>query len=279
MNNNIAYLVQTSDYIPDFVQTLEDMERDVYLLSYKKPIAHKNNIFFPDSTCYSGRNKLAEIVPKKYLYYVFLDDDIKLHIRKERYPNESSNPWKIFDDFLLKHEPAIGGVYCNSTHPKARFRHYLDDSKKINTIKEHEPIISAVHREALDLCFPVCLKFDEAHKPWCWTASLYILITKIAFGIHASILQCNKLALENSLHRERHRGGLDTNILFWMFANSLLNKGDKKETYLEFSYENDSVPDDYEKPYPYKYKKMIDRFKNEVDKDHFLWKYHPFINE
>jgi len=276
MNKEIAYLVQTPAYIPNYVKMLEAAGGDVYILSWKKPVEYKNSIFFPDSTWSSGRNKLAEIVPKKYLYYVMIDDDVELFVREKKYPEDvDKNPWKIFGDFLIKYEPAIGTVYCSNELTEAKFKHYLDDDKEINTLKEHEPILSAIHKDVLDLCFPLFLGFDRFSMVW--PACCYILTTKIAFASN-SILQCNKLILKNNLHRPEY-GVFPKVTLFWFFGSSIINKKDKDEVYLEFVYKKDPIPGEYKKPYPGKYKNLMEEFKNKVKKDHILWKDHPFINE
>ena len=45
MKKDIVYLVQTPDYIPPFVPELEARGRDVIILSYRKPLKYKKNIF------------------------------------------------------------------------------------------------------------------------------------------------------------------------------------------------------------------------------------------
>ena len=273
MNKEIVYLVQTSDYIPDFVRTLEKMGRDIYLLSYKKPVSHKNSTFLFDCALSEGRNKLAEIVPKDYLYYVFLDDDLELLIRKDKYPN-NRYPWDIYENFLLEYMPAIGTASCdNSSY--GGFVSYLDDSREVNTVKEYECIISGLHKDTLELCFPIFEGFNKV--TWYWTGGTLLLTRMLAF--YPYILQCNKLIIHNRLHRhhKKYKRIVDFNFLHKMFQDSLLFEVDKKEAYV--SWDNRFSEREYKKPDLDKYKKMVKEFKNKVDKKHFLWKDHPFINE
>jgi len=273
MSKEIAYLVQTPDYIPDYVQVLEDMGRDVYILSYKKPVNHKNNTFLFDCAWSEGRNKLAEIVPKKYLYYVFLDDDLELLIRKDKYPNDK-HPWKVYENFLLEHLPAIGTVSCdNSSY--GGFVSYLDDNKEINTVKEYECIISGLHKDTLDLCFPIFGGFNEV--TWYWTGGTLLLTRMLAF--YPYILQCNRLIINNRFHRhhKKYKRIVDFNFLYKMFQDSLLLEADKKEAYV--SWENRFSEKEYKKPYLGKYKKMVKGFKNKVNKKHVIWKDHPLLND
>jgi len=274
MNKKIVYLVQTSDYIPDYVKVLEDMGRDVYILSYKEPVKHENSIFFPNSTFATGRNKLAGIVPKDYLYYVFLDDDVNLLVREERYPeDEGKNPWKIFDDFLLEYEPAIGTAYCGRGTSNSPMLTYLSD-EETNTLKEFEVIIMAIHKDIMNICFPMYTGFDDSS--WFWTCTSHLLF--MAAISKSSLLQCNKLLLLNKFHRGETSQHIRSNkLLYDICKKSLLCQEDKDNAYVLWV--NREPAGEYEKPYPGKYKKMAEDFKNRIDKNHVIWKDHPFINE
>jgi len=274
MSKEIVYLVQTPDYIPDYVQTLEDMGRDVYLLSYKKPIDHKNNIFFPNSTWAEGRNKLVEIVPKKYLYYVLLDDDVELFVREERYPEEiDKNPWEIFEDFLLKHMPAIGSVYCGKASNSGAAT-YIDDTKEINVVRFHNSIISAAHKDVIDVCYPICSHYDSFS--WWWPGWIYS--TTSMFFLSPFVLQCNKLTFNDRLHREYPRE-INYHDLIEIYQDSLLEDGDKEKLAYAFHFRNSCLHKEYKKPSNGRYKKMAKNFINRIDKSHILWRGHPFINE
>jgi len=281
MNKDIAYLVQTPDYIPDFVKIIEDMGRDVYILSWKKPLEHKNNIFLPDSTVWEGRNKQAEMVPKEYLYYVFLDEDVELHIRDERYPEEvGKNPWKIFEDFLLEYEPAIGtAIYIWPIFEEQEIIElYVDDTKDANTIKIHDPIISAIHKDALKLFSPLYTGFDETG--WWWTTMLYL--EHVALAFKSCVLQCNKIILQNKLHRwtGKYTKRKPRQFFHKLYKSSLLYEKDKERARLiGVPFWVHSLDGRYKKPYPGKYKEMVEDFKNRINKNHIIWKDHPLLNE
>jgi len=276
----IVYLIQAPDYIPDHVQMIEDIGREVYILSWKKPVKHKNNIFFPDSTWTEGRNKLAEIVPKKYLYYVFLDDDVDLNIQIKNYPEDANkNPWKIFENFLLEHKPAIGSCFCFYPVLKGNLvPKYLDDAMDIMTVKEHEPILSAVHKDAMKLCFPIYTGFDKISIYW--ASGIYTRNIILAFK--SCILQCNKIVLKNT-DRLRHTGKYllyPGKFFHELYKSSFLKETDKDIITLMSSPSWLYSPDkEYKRPYPYKYKEMVEDFKTRVNKKHILWRNHPFINE
>ncbi|MHA1469000.1 MAG: hypothetical protein ACTSSP_00410 [Candidatus Asgardarchaeia archaeon] len=260
MAKEIAYLVQTSDYIPKYVKTLEEMGRDVYILSWKKPVEYKNSIFFPNSTCWEGKNKLAEIVPKKYLYYVCLENDLELRIRKDKYPeDEGKNPWQIFDDFLLEYQPAIGTVYYNF----------------INKIEHQTTILLAFHSDAFKVCFPVYTNFDRVS--WWWTETCHMLTFFYAFYMYT--LHVDKIGFVNKYHG--HYDRISCNKYFSkIWKESFLQQIDKDNfKYVWSHFVSDPIT--YilpKKILPGDYKKMAKNFKDRVDKNHVIWRDNPFIN-
>jgi len=259
MNKEIAYLIQTPDYIPDYVRTLEEMGRDVYILSWEKPVEHKNSIFFPNGTCWTGRNKLAEIVPKKYLYCVFTEDDLELRIKDE---NTNKNPWEIFDNFLLEYKPAIGAVF------------FRDHDKKVK--KFYDTIIMGMHKDTIDICFPVYTDFDQTS--WLWATIFHLIITILAFEPY--ILSCDELLTINKYHREYPRKG-KFRFLCKLFKNALLREEDRNTIDYIFSLVHSIfiIPRYYNKICPNGYKEMAEDFKKRVNKNHIFWKDNPFINE
>ena len=49
---------------------------------------------------------------EKYLYYIFMDDD--LHLKsKSRHDRDSRNLWRVFETFLWRIEPAVGALDTN----------------------------------------------------------------------------------------------------------------------------------------------------------------------
>jgi len=291
MDKDIVYLAQTTDTIPDYVKVLEDMGRDVYILSYKKPVEHKNNIFFPDSTWSTGRNKLIEIVPKKYLYYVQIDDDVELYVRNKLLIKKK--PWKTFDDFLLKYEPAIGCVYYEG---RLKYKKIREIEEQTETTYRTECAMLAYHIDALDICFPMFTGFD--HISIWWTEAIARITHKIAF--QSCVLQDNNLTFINKGRRincDRHRA---PRFYSAIYKKSLLYKEDQDRAFLD-PYQNDPPPPDYngnirygpegrffekgycdgvyKKPYPGKYKKIVNNFKNRINKKHIFWKDHPLLKD
>ena len=81
--------------------------RDVIVLSYKKKctdtsLPHVHYMFNTSTTWTTGRTELyyaAKRLNKKYLYYIFLDDDITI---VPIFTNlKSSSWWRTYEQFLL----------------------------------------------------------------------------------------------------------------------------------------------------------------------------------
>ena len=82
---NFLYLIQTEDIIPNTYNWLKDKNKIV--LSYIKK-TNDTDIFYPNSTWTTGRNKLFELILKKesylnnYDYFIFLDSDLNITLEK-----------------------------------------------------------------------------------------------------------------------------------------------------------------------------------------------------
>jgi hypothetical protein len=97
------YLIQSKDIMPDIYTEIKNT-RDYVLLSYKDRTLD-TTIFLPNSTWTTGRNKLREYalkLPKKYDYYIFLDEDVYL---------QNNMRFCDFEESLNKYRPFIGNPY------------------------------------------------------------------------------------------------------------------------------------------------------------------------
>ena len=109
------YLLETESCLPNHLNTAEAIGKDttcqcdVLTLSFRNvcKVSGSPHIFKPGTTWAAGRNLLYKIAKRrseKYLYYIFLDDDILLKVKLPR-PNE--NPWRLFENFLNRIQPAV----------------------------------------------------------------------------------------------------------------------------------------------------------------------------
>jgi len=268
MNKEIVYLIHTPDYLPKYMEILDKMGRDVYLLSYKKPVKYKNSIFFP-CTYGEGKNKLAEIVSRKYKYYLFMDEDGEVFMRD---PSLSHlNALEKFENLLLEYEPAIGSPSFPNCSNKKKIK-----KGEIETTWMPDTGCMAFHRDAMKICYPMYYRLDIINMDW--TEQINWVTFRLAFEKY--ILSFFDICWENGLHR----GGRVKyrRRYFWdkFYKTSLLYEEDKKKIDEGFKWRNgrSSTGIKYKKPYPGEYLELAEDFKKRVKKDHNIWKNNPFIN-
>ena len=99
--HRFLYLIQTESCVPDHLESVEafgnalSCQCDVLVLSYKqacsKTVSPNIEYLYNSSTTWAtGRNLVYKVAMKrseKYLYYIFMDDDIVLKKRTKK------NPW------------------------------------------------------------------------------------------------------------------------------------------------------------------------------------------
>ena len=156
------YLIQTEGKIPDIYKYIKKNSKYV-LLSYKYN-TEQTDIFFPNSTWTTGRNKLREYVLKleeKYDYYIFIDEDIIF--------NPSEN-FGSFEKLLNLYRPYIGNPNLGNYY---EFYGIPQDNHNHFTIY-FDGICNAFSSEAINdnLIFPYIDKFDNRN----WWMSQFIMI-------------------------------------------------------------------------------------------------------
>ena len=88
---------------------------DVLVLSFRErcsdtTLPHVSYIFNSSTTLNTGRTELyyaAKRLDTKYLYYIFMDDDVILEWMHEK---RSESPWRSFEQFLLDKEPPLAAT-------------------------------------------------------------------------------------------------------------------------------------------------------------------------
>ena len=188
--SRFLYLVQTESCLPDHLDSGKAIgyasacQCDVLVLSYKQvcsvtPSPHVEYIFNSSTTWTTGRNLLFEVARRrgeKYLYYIFMDDDIVLRFKTE--PNKR-NPWREFENSLKRIEPAVGAA---DIYTKERLRFVYNARKnQACSVKEEtdylptvrfDAAFNAFHYQAIGYILPYSCKSDATS--W-WFAQLYIL--------------------------------------------------------------------------------------------------------
>ena len=226
---NFIYLTQTESCLaphllrPDVFGV--GRKNDVLVLSWKQPcvqeslahLKHIKYIYNANSTWSTGRNilyRLAKETPKNYLYYVFLDDDMTFDFTnsdfRKRYRDLGFNsPLQAFEDFLLKHEPAIAvPIYCPS-----RGRSWACDKMlNMKPMPEYLPVtiyfdaaFTAFHRNAVDLMLPYRLDYEQ--QSWWQSQKFVILAADLTF--RGQVLRFAPLIAYNTKHRKYPRWDSD----------------------------------------------------------------------
>lgn len=126
-----------------------------------------------------------------------MDDDVTFDFSNSAFSERDralgiSSPLQAFEDFLLKHEPAIGvPLYCSR-----RKTPNCDKIKKLNPIPEYLPVtiwfdaaFTAFHRNASDLMLPYRLDYDL--KSWCQSQKFVILAADLILRGFAPIKATN----------------------------------------------------------------------------------------
>ena len=161
------YLLQTESCLPDGLKSAGAFGNatachcDVLVLSYKQicndtPPAHVEYISASSPTSWNeGRNLLYGVAMRrsgKYLYYIFMDDDIILKTK------EVVNPWGVF----RRIEPAVGAENTNEANwvrktYEARNLQGCDLSEPQEYIPAalfYDAAFNAFHYQAVDYILP-----------------------------------------------------------------------------------------------------------------------------
>ena len=131
---------------------------------------------------------------EKYFYYIFMDDDIILTAKA------TGNPWRAFEDFLRRIEPAVAAVDTNRNRcvtKSYRVRLLLGCSLKgkqeyIPAVR-YDGALNAFHYQAVEHILPYPLNFNNIS--W-WRSHWYAVIkSKIIFPgqvvLHTGLLANN----------------------------------------------------------------------------------------
>lgn len=188
------YLVQVEGELPERLRTLESDNSDVRFLSWKTRSADPRGILYPHSSWTEGRNRLyKEIEGTAYDYYIFLDDDVEMHVRR----GGARNGWRAFEAFLLDYEPAVG---------VARYMWQLqggglDVTQPVQGVRFFDALTNAFHREAVHTLLPYGDLLDRYSE--CYSQSLLCSLAADLYEGH--VLQYNDVEVVNLQSRRAER--------------------------------------------------------------------------
>ena len=210
--HRFLYLIQTESCLPDHLESVEafgdalSCQCDVLVLSYKqacsKTVSPNIEYLYNSSTTWAtGRNSLYKVAmerSEKYLYYIFMDDDIVLK-------KSTKNPWREFqEDFLKRIEPAVAAVDADS-HPclpdvyTARKNQgcVLKEPAEYLPAVRFDAAFNAFHYQAVEYILPYSGRFDTT--TW-WYNQLYVAV-KCEIIFRGQAVLHNTLHAINPLHR------------------------------------------------------------------------------
>jgi hypothetical protein len=173
---------------------------------------HIEYIFMPNTTWNQGRNLLFDVGKSRtvrYLYYIFVDDDINLSTRLK------VNPWMKFLDFLKEVEPAVAIVDTpwqvqDDFNARQRLGCSINNPNSVDYINapNFDSAFNAFHYRAVDHILPYPTQFDNVS--WWWSGFYSKIICDVMFPGQTVVL--TKINARNSRHRKYPRKeGYDPN--------------------------------------------------------------------
>ena len=248
LRQRFLYMIQTERCLPDHLLSVEvfgdalSCQCDVVVLSYKQGCTtiwplHIQYLYNSSTTWTTGRNLLYEFAMKrseKYLYYIFVDDDIVL--QSDKTMTNITDPWRQFEDFLKRIEPAAAAVDTDSNYHlktvKIARRNKgcsLRKPAECMPILGFDPAVMAFHYQSVEYLLPYTDRFDAS--TW-WYSNMYVRIKCEILFRGQVVLPTNLLAI-NRLHRPYPRKTFD--------ASELLALVNEVETGLPREYQNSTL--------------------------------------
>ena len=237
IRKNFVYLIQTESCLPERL-TFSDVfgnssacQCDLIVLSFKEKckntsLPHVKYIFDSSSTWSTGREQLYKLSSqggRKYLYYIFMDDDVALQTLDENY---QQNPWRFFEEFLLRVQPPVAAADTTDWRFVDRI-FYLRETRgcNINKVVEYMPaayfdgMFDAFHHEAakavLEPLLPHWGRFDKLS--W-WFAQWYVCIMSDIVYHHRAVHSVEVIGV-NPAHRPYARKWSDHSIIETILAD------------------------------------------------------------
>lgn len=225
---SLCYLIQAKDILPSIYECLRSKPH--VLLSYKENTTD-TDIFYPNSTLTTGRNKIREYVIEKkmkYDYYIFLDEDVKfIEVTQEE-------GFRQFEELLKKYNPIVATPNYVG--------YYQQSQKHLPTIEEAQNTVwldglcNAFSYEAFhsNLLFPYVDKFDTIS----WWASQYIMIA-LLYTYNREITVFNFLKIVSTQGSDYPKGDFTSQALEHVASITADNKNKRRDFKDDFLAKNE----------------------------------------
>ena len=186
---------------------------DVFVLSFTSPCMANNNSHvhyaFEQTTWTQGRNRLFELSKQipypKLLYYIFLDDDVSLvYNRLSPAVLRGRPPARVFEEWLLKQQPAIGMTEYDPTRTslEKRWRNFCRPRGANPPLDTQHAVyfdacLNAIHRNASDYLLP----YDETFDKDSWWISQFYLLIAAQIQFRGQVIRNRYITMSNPRHR------------------------------------------------------------------------------
>lgn len=208
VTKEFVYITQTESCLPPHLAPLRSNRSDVVVLSWRQPCREQPHHFFaPDTTWSMGRNMAllyALVLERRqgwrYKYYILLDDDASL-----RFVNATAAataapdaPYRAFEDFLLRFQPAVGYPIFGQFYTRGDFRtRFPNNSTDYAEVAWFDALFNAYHRDVLLYVLP----YDTSGDRDCWYVSQARAILDAAVPYKGYLLMTRAIAAQNPQHR------------------------------------------------------------------------------
>lgn len=223
------YLFQTPRDLPPLLESVESADSDVVFLSWLEKSSDPRSIHYPSSSWTQGRNRLLkEVMGRPYQYFIFGDGDVQLELTRHGHAagRHGQNPWRVFEQFLLEHEPAVG---CPAYDWHLVGGAY-NEAAEVQTLRFFDAVLNAFHHEALPVLLPYYDLLDEASE--CYSQNLLCSLTADLYPGH--VMQSNWIEAINT-QTTRHDSEFLLSKPEHLYLDSLRNPARARE-FLRQSY-------------------------------------------
>lgn len=194
LRKEFLYITQTESCMPEHLALMSSFRSDIVVISWQRRCNLSDHVFAPRTTWALGRNlallyglMLEQQLGWRYKYWIFLDDDTSLSLKIK---NSTISPYRAFEDFLNKHEPAVGyplfGYPRVQTMPEAR------------TVGWFDALYNAFHRDVLLHILPYDARLDRTS---CWWLTQAQVILRASIPYRGLVLMSNDIGAKNPKHR------------------------------------------------------------------------------
>ena len=238
----LLYMLQTESCLPEYLEEVigdpSVCPCDVLVLSHRTicnepPPRNVKYIYTGRRTSWGrGRNVLYREAMKRkqeYLYFIIMDDNIIL-LDREGSAESSGNPWRRFEEFLVRVEPAAAAI---DTEEKLWLRRAaigrknlgcsVDKSAEYLSVARYDATFNAFHNKTIRSILPYSLRFD--HISWLFASMCTSIKIELLYAghsvLHNRIIFASATNLTHRVYRKHWPTPKEWNAIVDKVANDL----------------------------------------------------------